>query len=191
MVSTVQYYFIWKYSFLLENLVFGVKTCIFLTKQYFPLEKRIFYKFFSRNTEVFTVKYYFIWKSTLFYLKTSFSVLYFSDKTVFSTGKNGFSISFSLGKLRFPLWNTIFYESALFYLKILFSVLKLVFFWQNGLFHWKKRIFYKFFSNKTEVSTVIYYFRWKCSFLFKTSFSVLKLVFFWQNSVFTGNKRIF
>ena len=47
-------------SFLRENLVFGVKTGIFITKRSFPPKKpRNFCKFFSAKTQVSTVKYYF------------------------------------------------------------------------------------------------------------------------------------
>ena len=128
-----------KYSFLLENLVFGI--VFFWQNGLFYWKKRIFYKFFSRKTEVSTLQYYFIWKYSFLLENLVFGVktCIFLTKQCFPLEKNGFSRSFSLGKLRFPLWNTIFDESALFYLKTLFSLLKLVFFWQNGLFHWKKR----------------------------------------------------
>ena len=46
-----------KYCFPRETLVFGVKTGIFLTKRYFPLEKNLdFHKIFSTKIEVSTVK---------------------------------------------------------------------------------------------------------------------------------------
>ena len=48
-----------KYSLPRENLVFDVKTSIFLTKRFFLMEKSGIWKFFSRKTEVSTVKYYF------------------------------------------------------------------------------------------------------------------------------------
>ena len=52
-----------KYSFRRENLVFGVKTGILITKRSFPTNKnRNFNKFFSTKTEVSTVKYYFRYK---------------------------------------------------------------------------------------------------------------------------------
>ena len=44
-----------KYSLPRENLVFDVKTSIFLTKRFFLMEKSGIWKFFSRKTEVSTV----------------------------------------------------------------------------------------------------------------------------------------
>ena len=71
-------------------------------------------------------------------------------------------------------------------------MLKLVFFWENGVFHWKKRIFKKFFSWKTEVSTIKYYSI--CKVLFytrKPRFRCWNLYFFCENGVFHWKKRIF
>ena len=111
----------------------------FITKRSFPPNKnRNFYKFFSTKTEVSTVKYHFRYK-----------VLFVDDKTSFSV----LTLVFFITKRSFP---------------------------PN-----KNRNFYKFFSTKTEVSTVKYHFMYKVLFVDdKTSFSVLTLVFFITNGLF-------
>ena len=144
-VSTVKYYFRCKVLFSTENLVFGVKTGIFITKRSFPTKKtRNFYKFFYTETQVSTVKYYCRCK-----------------------------VLFSKRKPRFGVKTGIFITKRSFPTK-------------------KTRNFYKFFSEKTEVSTVKYYFR--CKVLFssrKPRFGAKAVLFFTQRTFPSKKPRNF
>ena len=142
----------------------------FITKRSFPPNKnRNFYKFFYTKTEVSTVKYHFRYKVLFVDDKTSFSVLtlvFFITKRSFPPNKNRNFYKFFYTKTEVSTVKYHFRYKVLFVDdKTSFSVLTLVFFITKWSFQPNKnRNFYNFFSTKTEVSTVKYYFRYKVLF---------------------------
>ena len=117
---------------------------------------------------VSTVKYYFRYKIPFSTRKPRFRCKYWYfllRNGLFNRIKTGISTSFFLQNLRFLLYNTISDIKKSFRREnLVFGVNTGIFITKRSFKPNKNQNFYKFFSTKSEVSTVKYYFRYEILF---------------------------